>query len=91
MARISRCAWSRVRALVAKPGIVTPRMLLRGRPSASIVRAHTSNACVESSPPEMPITTFWMPLADEALHQPLHLDVVDLAAASSRDAASAGT
>ncbi|MNR63493.1 hypothetical protein D3C85_1858250 [compost metagenome] len=26
--------------------------------------AHTSSACVESSPPEMPITTFLMPDED---------------------------
>ena len=34
-------------------------MLARGRPSRSIVRAHTSSACVESSPPETPITSFF--------------------------------
>ena len=70
IALISRSAWSSVRVLVAKPGIVTPRMLVRGRPSGSIARAHTSSAWVESSPPETPITSFLMPLADNRCVRP---------------------
>ncbi len=81
MARISRKAWSSVRVPVAKPGIVTPMMWLRGRPSASIARAHTSNACVESSPPDTPITSLLDAAGRKALRQALHLDVVDLVAA----------
>ncbi len=61
---ISLRAWSSVRSLVAKPGMVMPMMLVRGSFSRSMALAHTSSACVESSPPETPITTLEMPLAD---------------------------
>ena len=49
--------------------------------SRSIVRQATIRACVESSPPETPITIFLMPLAPQPLLQPGHLDVVRLEAA----------
>ncbi len=48
---------------VAKPGIVYARMFSRGSPSRSIARASTISACVESRPPETPITAFSMPVA----------------------------
>ncbi|MNI94360.1 hypothetical protein D3C73_1524530 [compost metagenome] len=49
---------------MAKPGMVTARMLERGSPSVSMACAQTSSAWVESSPPEMPMTTFDILLAD---------------------------
>ena len=50
-------------SVVAKPGMVNARMSERGRPSSSMVRAATSSACVESRPPETPITTLGLPIA----------------------------
>ncbi|KAG1221089.1 hypothetical protein G6F68_021022 [Rhizopus microsporus] len=61
---IKRRACCNVRVLVAKPGIVTARMFERGRPSVSMAWAQTSSAWVESSPPEMPMTTLAILLAD---------------------------
>ena len=57
-ARHSSIALPLVRSPVAKPGSVNARMSLRGRSSRSIARAATISACVESSPPETPMTTF---------------------------------
>src|SRR3989304_5090485 len=65
-ARMSPCACSSVRRLVAKPGIVYARMLARGRPSASSARAQTRGAGGGDPEP---------------LDQALHLDLVDLGAA----------
>ena len=45
-----------VPALVANPGIVKPRMWVRGRPSRSQALAATISAWVESRPPETPMT-----------------------------------
>ena len=42
--------------LVAKPGIVKPRMWVRGRPRRSHALAATMSAWVESRPPETPMT-----------------------------------
>ena len=67
---IRRRACSRVRALVAKPGIVTARTFLRGEPSRSIARAHTSSAWVESIPPEIPITTRLSPAERSRVARP---------------------
>ena len=53
---ISAHAFDFVPSDVAKPGIVKPRMFLRGRPSVSNVLAATISACVESSPPDTPMT-----------------------------------
>ena len=39
-----------------KPGIVTPIMPFRSKPSLSNVRVATNRANVESNPPEIPIT-----------------------------------
>ena len=55
---------------VAKPGIVYASTFSRGRPSRSIARATTISACVESSPPEMPITTFLIPVARSRVSSP---------------------
>lgn len=61
--RISLCALLFVPSLVAKPGRVKARMSLRGRPARSMARAATISACVESRPPETPMTTFGPPMA----------------------------
>ena len=45
-----------VRSVVPNPGIVTPIISLRDHPNLSKVLTHTSNANVESNPPEMPTT-----------------------------------
>ncbi len=55
---------------VAKPGIVTPRMLARGRPRLSIAWHATRSACVESRPPETPMTSRSMPVADNRVASP---------------------
>ena len=88
---IKRKAWSSVRVPVAKPGMVTPMMWLRGRPRASIARAHTSSACVESSPPEAPITSFLMPLAASRCVRPCTWMLYTSWQRSSRSARFAGT
>ncbi len=69
-ARISCQAWLRVRLLVAKPGIVKASTLRRGSFSSSIARAQTISACVESSPPETPITSFFVPAARMRVARP---------------------
>ena len=69
-----------VSSLVANPGIVKARMSLRGRPSRSIARAATISACVESRPPETPITSLGWPIALQPLLEPGDLDVVGLVA-----------
>ena len=43
---------------------------MRGSPRRSIARAQTSSACVESSPPETPITTFLIPVNWSRLASP---------------------
>ena len=78
--RSSRLAWSRVRALVANPGMMQASMFDRGRAMTSMARAQTMRAWVESSPPDMPINDVLCPSRPEALHQSLHLDLVDLLA-----------
>ena len=50
------------------------------KPSRSKARAATISACVESRPPEMPSTTFLMPIAASRVIKPLHLDVEGLVA-----------
>ena len=45
-----------VRSVVPNPGIVTPIIPLRFQPSLSNVFTQTSNASVESRPPDMPTT-----------------------------------
>ena len=77
---IRRRACSSVRALVAKPGIVTARIFFRGVPRRSIARAHTSSAWVESMPPETPITTRSSPVERIRRREALHLDVEDFGA-----------
>ena len=69
-ARISVIALSLVCSLVAKPGSVKARMSLRGRPARSITCAATISACVESRPPETPMTTFGSPIADSRCSRP---------------------
>ena len=66
----SRVARPLVSSPVAKPGIVNARMSLRGRPSRSIALAATISACVESSPPDTPITTFGWPMAESRCSSP---------------------
>ena len=56
---------------VANPGSVNARMSLRGRPSRSIALAATMSACVESRPPETPMTTFELPIACSRCAKPL--------------------
>jgi len=46
---------------VPKAGIVKALIRVRGRPSRSMVLAATISACVESSPPDTPITRLGMP------------------------------
>ncbi len=58
-----RSALPFVRVPVAKPGRVNPRMSLRGRPSRSMALAATISACVESSPPDTPMTSLGWPIA----------------------------
>ena len=53
---ISAQALPLVASPVAKPGMVKPRMVVRGRPSRSQTLAATISAWVESSPPETPMT-----------------------------------
>ena len=55
-------------------------MSLRGRPARSIAWAATISACVESRPPETPMTTFGSPIAAQPLLQARDLDVVGLVA-----------
>ncbi len=57
-------------SLVAKPGSVKARMSDRGRPSRSMARAATISACVESRPPETPMTTFGWPIARSRCSRP---------------------
>ena len=66
----SRVALPLVPSLVAKPGSVNARMSLRGRPSRSIALAATISACVESRPPETPMTTFGLPIARSRCSSP---------------------
>jgi hypothetical protein len=58
---------------VAKPGIVKPRMSVRGSPSRSHALAATISAWVESSPPETPMTIvgFGWPMARSRCSSPL--------------------
>ena len=69
-ARISRCALPSVWSLVAKPGIVYASTFSRGSPRRSTARAATISACVESRPPETPITIFSMPVACSRVSSP---------------------
>ena len=59
-----------VPAVVAKPGMVMAIMSLRGRPRRSMARAATINACVESRPPETPITSLGLPIARRRCSSP---------------------
>ena len=59
-------------------------MSLRGRPARSIAWAATISACVESRPPETPMTTFGSPIAAQPLLQAGDLDVVGLVAVEAR-------
>lgn len=54
-----RTALLRVLSVVPNPGMVTARMSDAGRPRSRQARAQMSRASVESSPPEMPITSRW--------------------------------
>ena len=56
-----------------------------------MARAATISACVESSPPETPITSFSMPVARSRVSRPADLDAVDLLATLVAAAGSAGT
>ena len=69
-ASASRVALALVPSLVAKPGIVNAWMSLRGRPSRSIALAATISACVESRPPETPMTTLGSPIARSRCSSP---------------------
>ncbi len=62
-ARIGAQAFALVSAPVAKPGMVYPRIDVRGTPSRSQALAATISACVESRPPETPITILPPPVA----------------------------
>ncbi|CFR89671.1 Uncharacterised protein [Mycobacterium tuberculosis] len=57
-ARASLIALFLVCSPVANPGNANARMSLRGRPSRSMAWVATISACVESNPPDTPITTF---------------------------------
>ena len=59
-------------------------MFSRGRPSRSMARAATISACVESSPPDTPITARSIPVACRRVRQALDLDVVGLVAILAR-------
>ena len=72
---MSAHAFDFVPSEVAKPGIVKPRMFLRGRPSASNAFAATISACVESSPPETPMTMRSPLVTCMRLREPVDLDV----------------
>ena len=73
----------RVRCVVPKPGIVSPWISRRSRPSRSHVLTATSSASVESSPPETPMFSGVSggKLLDP-LGQPRALDAEDLGAAA---------
>ena len=66
-------------------------MLRRGSFSSSITRAHTSSACVESSPPETPITSFFSPLARMRVASPFTWMRYTSSQRASRVAGSSGT
>ena len=55
-ARISAQAFDFVASPVAKPGMVKPRIDERGTPRRSHAFAATISACVESRPPDTPMT-----------------------------------
>ena len=82
-ARASARAFSSVRAVVPKPGMVTARIPSRGRPSRSKVRSTTSRASVESRPPESPRVTRFDAGVLEPLGEARGLDGEDLAQRSS--------
>ena len=69
-ASISRQAFVFVVVEVANPGMVYPSTLRREQPSSSIARQATSSAWVESRPPEMPRTTFSMPVERRRVTRP---------------------
>ena len=77
---ISAQALDLVPSEVAKPGMVKPRMFLRGRPSASKAFAATISAWVESSPPDTPMHDALAVGHLHPLRQALHLDVEGLVA-----------
>ena len=69
-ASISAPAFRSVSPLVAKPGIVYASTFDRGSPSRSKARTATISACVESSPPDTPITIFSIPVARSRVSRP---------------------
>ena len=77
---ISAQALPLVSSPVAKPGMVKPRMVERGRPRRSQALAATIRAWVESSPPETPMTRCSPLRRLEAADQALDLDVERLVA-----------
>ncbi len=66
----SRMALPFVRSPVAKPGRVNARMSDARPLPRSIARAATISACVESRPPDTPITTFGWPIARSRCSRP---------------------
>ena len=59
-----------VRPVVPYPGIVTPVMPLRSKPSLSKAIAVTMSARVLSKPPEMPMTAFLQCMCESLVASP---------------------
>ena len=77
-----RCSWC-ARWWRSRAGC-RPRMFSRGRPSQSMARAATISACVESRPPETPMTARFDAGRLQPRGQALDLDVVGLVAILAR-------
>ena len=88
---ISAQALDLVPSEVANPGMVKPKMLVRGRSSRSKARHATSRAWVESSPPETPITSAFAPVAViRRIMEGAALPAVDLSVPLDVEAKAAG-
>ena len=77
--------------LVANPGSVYASTFVRGSPRSSMHRTATRSACVESRPPDTPITTFLIPVARRRVARPPRWIAYTSAQRSSRSLVSAGT
>ena len=85
------CALLFVRAVVPKHGIDTVRMPVRGRPSISNAFAVTSNANVESRPPESPMTAVLQPMCFSLVARPVACILRIVSQRAERSASSFGT
>ena len=79
-----------VLSVVPKQGMVTHMIPRRSRPSMSNVRAVTSSASVESSPPEIPITAVLHPMWRSLCLSPRHWRLIISSALALMDALSSG-